>query len=94
MPNSKQHTIAGLLATGWTLDTTARTSKYLVYTKADETFRLLVGKSGALRQASRTVSDSQSITGGKRHLALQAVGQSAKSLSSVDQAQRMFEANM
>ena len=94
MPNSKQHTIAGLESTGWTRDTTARSSKYLVYTKAGQTFRLLVGKSGALRMTTSTVSESISITGMQRHLAFQAVGRYAKQLTTADQAQAMYEANL
>ena len=94
MPNSKQHTIAGLEATGWTIDTTARSSKYLVYIRGDKPYRLLVGKSGALRMTRGTISDSFSMTGGRSHRAFAAVGRVAKSLTSVEQAQRMFEANL
>ena len=93
--NSKQHTIAGLEACGWKLDSTARTSKYRVYVSPDGSISLLVGKSGALRILREgTIAKSASITGGKRHIAMQAVGRVAQSLTSVAQAQRMFESNL
>jgi len=94
MPNNRQHTIAGLEACGWKLDTTARTNKYQVYARTDKDYRLLVGKSGALRLTRGTISDAMSCTGGQMHLALQAVGRVAKSLTSVEQAQRMFESEL
>jgi hypothetical protein len=69
--NSKS-TIAGLTAMGWTLDPQPPTRKYAVYRNPDFAFRLLIGKSGALRKLPHggTVAGSISLTGGRYHRAI------------------------
>ena len=63
MKTGKDKTIAGLKALGYKLDTTARTSKYLVYRRDDHTW--IVGRAGGLRsiRGNGPITSSVSRTG-------------------------------
>lgn len=85
-PSKRQLTINGLLACGWREVKPAPSRKYLTFERSD-CGRFFVGKSGALRWASRVaVSDSRSMTDGREHNAYQEIGNPAIRWQSVDQA--------
>ena len=81
---TRKATIAGLEKTGWVLDATARTTKYLVFCRAGSPSRFLVGKSGALRGMLRhdRLDRSVSLTGNLWHQALCVLGEGSYRLSS------------
>ena len=89
---AKQATIDGLKARGFTQDVTAKSSKYLVFCKPGFNRRYLVGGAGGLRVilTGQTIASSTSLTGSRSHLAFQAVGRCAASLTSVEQADAVF----
>ena len=92
-PNAKQLTVAGLLACGWTLDTTARAKHYDVYRHDLYGRRWLIGHSGALRWVApgEPISASRSMTGTNYHHALQVVGSRAKGYTTAEQARADLE---
>lgn len=61
--STKSKLEAGLKANGWVEDTNARTSKYTVFIRADQPWKLYVGRKGALRRGT-TVANSASLTDG------------------------------
>ena len=83
---NRDKAIAGLRATGWEFNADHGTSKYLAFEHPERAFRLLIGKSGALRKTVGPVSSSLSLTGSFFHRALRTVGERAASYSSVEQA--------
>jgi hypothetical protein len=90
----KSLTVKGLEACGWVKDENARTSKYMVYRKSSQCDVVyFVGHGGALRigKLGRPVLESRSLTGTKRHEAIQEVGRRAKGYSSAEQAEKDWQ---
>lgn len=69
---SKQETIDGILALGYT--EIEGSKKYRVFQKPNSQQRLLVGNRGALRLTKTTISKSVSKTGTREHRAYAYVG--------------------
>ena len=97
MTNSKQLTISGLQARGFSLEKNANTGKYLIFSKPDYHTKYLVGHAGALRVITKNddgtwepISKSRSLTGMRLHRAMQEVGRYAKGITSVEQADKFF----
>ena len=88
--NSKQLTIAGLIARGF-LEVAGASKKYRVFARTNVNRRYLVGHSGALRACDGSaLSPSISLTGTRAHRAFQGVGEMAGGLTSVEQADAVF----
>ncbi len=84
-------TIRGLMACGWMTPLDSGSTKYLSFARPGCDQRLFVGKSGALRWSmTGKVSNSQSMTGGKRHRAYRELGSPTYRFESVEQAQKVY----
>lgn len=66
-------TVKGLETIGYVEDR-GRSRKYRVFVKEGAAWRVLVGKSGALRRTRGSISDSVSITGTRFHKCLREIG--------------------
>jgi len=91
-------TIRGLEMTGWKIDPSPATKKYLVFYRPGNSRRYLVGKSGALRVLryfDDTIDQSVSLTGNLWHAALSELGSSGcrpeDAVQACDMLERIYE---
>jgi hypothetical protein len=89
-PVSREATIAGLIAMGWTETANPSTRKYRVFAHPDNPCKYLIGRSGALRKTGGTVAQSISLTGNRVHRAICEVGNGCFRFESTAQAEEVF----
>ena len=90
---TRKATIDGLLAMGWTpCPWHSATKRYQVFGKIGKGYKMLIGKSGALRKMpdDSTIAKSISFTGRKYHAAICTVGSDGYRFNSVDEACEVY----
>ena len=90
---TRKATIAGLLAMGWTpCPQHSATKRYQVFGKIGKGYKMLIGRSGAVRKMpdDSTIAKSISFTGSRYHQAICTVGQPGFRFKDSDEACEVY----